>query len=633
MLAAASIDMHLNAAESEWLKGHLATCPDCAGIADDYRSIHDELHSLAMPEVPRDLWARTSAALDVAEAAGHAKSRTMGNGAQPARRQMVWTAAAVGLVVVVAAVSLLSQSPISHPPAASTGSSMVALATSSPSELFADAQAPLVVVNGTSYWMSSDSGLYEIKGGTARCTASDGSCTVSTGSVQTLGSITSSTPVSAVIAPDATRAAVWTADKVVILPLSAAAPTVAIDQLTPQPSIAATPTATASASEAAAPAAPAAETPTVTVKASPSSPAASPTPAIPLAILAGYEIVGRDPEFSADGTEVAFSARPVDHSTGPDLFVWRVGQELATVVTHRHADMFAGWYGRQVIVSVITGASGTSGTGGTSYVFDPETGKVSQISRPMLLPTVDPTGRYLIFWSGTVEFDQASGLWQPGNGNLYFDAWSDITLVPSTLDPVATPSPTQTPAPPASPSPAASSASPEESSSGSAEAAVSTPQASAVPTPTATPTATAAGTPTPAPLSLPQVLPASPAQGTVHQWVVRWDAAAQHVAIWVADPGSARIGSLSLFSVNLATGFVDTNEPLLAADKVLITLSFDDAGHLVYTSAVDGKTYMQAVPAVPPSTVSTPAAPTPAEASGAAATGSPSPQTTDRPGS
>ena len=295
--------------------------------------------------------------------------------------------------------------------------------------------------------------------------------------------------------------------------------------------------------------------------------------------------------------------------------------------------MFAGWYGRQVIVSVITGASGTSGTGGTSYVFDPETGKVSQISRPMLLPTVDPTGRYLIFWSGTVEFDQASGLWQPGNGNLYFDAWSDITLVPSTLDPVTTPSPTQTPAPPASPSPASPSAPPEESPSGSAGAAVSTPQASAMPTPTATPTATAAGTPTPAPLTLPQVLPALTAQGTVHQWVVRWDAAGQHVAIWVADPGSARIGSLSLFSVNPATGFVDTNEPLLAADKVLITLSFDDAGHLVYTSAVDGKTYMQAVPAVPPSTVSTPAAPTPAESSGATAAGTSPPQTTDRPGS
>jgi hypothetical protein len=104
------------------------------------------------------------------------------------------------------------------------------------------------------------------------------------------------------------------------------------------------------------------------------------------------------------------------------------------------------------------------------------------------------------------------------------------------------------------------------------------------------------------------------------------------VAIWVADPGSTKIGRLSLFSVNAAAGFVATNEPLLAADKVLATLSFDDAGHLVYTSAVDGKTYMQAVPAVPPSTVSTPAAPTEVPSS-AAASGSTSPQPTDRPGS
>ena len=53
----------------------------------------------------------------------------------------------------------------------------------------------------------------------------------------------------------------------------------------------------------------------------------------PTAILDGYEIVGRDPEFSADGRLVAFSARPVDHSTGPDVFVWRSGRGAGTAVT------------------------------------------------------------------------------------------------------------------------------------------------------------------------------------------------------------------------------------------------------------------------------------------------------------
>ena len=56
-------------------------------------------------------------------------------------------------------------------------------------------------------------------------------------------------------------------------------------------------------------------------------------------ILSDYEIVGRDPEFSADGSQVAFAARPVDHSTGPDVFVWRVGQEQAVPATFHHADL------------------------------------------------------------------------------------------------------------------------------------------------------------------------------------------------------------------------------------------------------------------------------------------------------
>ena len=120
----------------------------------------------------------------------------------------------------------------------------------------------------------------------------------------------------------------------------------------------------------------------------------------------------------------------------------------------------------------------------------------------------------------------------------------------------------------------------------------------------------------------------------VHGWVVAWDSSGGHVAVWVADPGSSRIGRLSLFSIDRGSGRVETNEPLLAADKVLANVAFDE-GHLVYTSAIDGKTYMQAVPAVPPSTVATPVPPTPAPTPGGApAIESPAPSNlpTDRPG-
>jgi hypothetical protein len=117
----------------------------------------------------------------------------------------------------------------------------------------------------------------------------------------------------------------------------------------------------------------------------------------------------------------------------------------------------------------------------------------------------------------------------------------------------------------------------------------------------------------------------------VSTWSVVWDASGSHVAIWVGDPGSARIGRLSLFAIDPASGRVKTNEPLMAADKVIASLTFD-AGRLIYTSAIDGKTYMQSVPAVPPSTIATPLPPT-AGPSSSSPLESPLPLPTDRPGS
>jgi hypothetical protein len=128
------------------------------------------------------------------------------------------------------------------------------------------------------------------------------------------------------------------------------------------------------------------------------------------------------------------------------------------------------------------------------------------------------------------------------------------------------------------------------------------------------------------------MLPVAVTPGLVRGWIVAWDAPGGHLAVWIADPGSTRVGRLSLLSVDRANGHIVTNEPLLAADKVSANIAFDD-GHLVYTSAIDGKTYMQTIPAGPPSTVATPAATTPApQPSGASASAQPPAAPTDRPG-
>jgi len=67
-------------------------------------------------------------------------------------------------------------------------------------------------------------------------------------------------------------------------------------------------------------------------------------------ILTGVVVVG-DASYSADGRWLAFSARPIDGSTGPDLYLWRVGDPVASAVTADHRTFFAGWLGNQVLAS------------------------------------------------------------------------------------------------------------------------------------------------------------------------------------------------------------------------------------------------------------------------------------------
>jgi len=683
-LAAELVDGPLVPEEAAWLDAHLASCPDCSAVAAEYAAIHAELSTLAMPEPPRDLWARTRAALDQVDGRG---ARSLGRHSRAGLGSLLGSSIAVATVVVIAGAALLSQTPIVRPalPNGSTGP----IANASSSGVPQGAQQPLAVMNGTTYWIAASDGVYQIIGGTSTCDPGDTSCTVKNGSGQTLGTISSDSTVSAAIAPDASVAAVWTADKIAILPLDNSSPSVALDLLTPQPTVAvtasptasptpvrtatpipatatpavvSTPVETASAAEIPSPtllpsasATPAATltatappsiaevTPVLaTPTAAPTTPATTPTGGA-VAILTGYEIVGSGPAFSADGKTVAFSARPSDHSAGPDVFVWQAGDLQAHAITSAHADYFSGWFGSKILVSEIDAGSAPAGSlAPTSFVFDPNTDQGLLITRPMFMPVVDPTGRFVVYWSGSVQFDPATGLWQPGSGDLYFDRWSNLVLVtPGT--PLATTTPTATiaatPEPSVSPTPEVTAppsapASETPADTQSAAPAVdlagpsSTPIESPFGSPTLEPSAVASVSATPAPTIaplLPQLLPVTQDPGAVQTWQVRWDAGGLHLAIWVADQGSTTVGGLKLFSVDRTAGLVDTDLPLLAAQKVLSNMQFDSA-NLLYTLATDGKTYLQAVPPQQSSGVAT-AAPTDSTASSA-----PTPPSTDRPG-
>ncbi len=306
-------------------------------------------------------------------------------------------------------------------------------------------------------------------------------------------------------------------------------------------------------------------------------------------------------------------------------------------MTSRHSDLFAGWFGQRILVSEIaagTCADATAATaemiGTTSCLFDPASGDIQRIDRPMLVAGVDPTGRYLIYWSGAVEFDTVSGLWQPGKGELYFDRWADLTLVPASPDPkslasqapAATESAAPSLEPSLSPAPAADQTAP------ATQTPSTQPGASGSPQPSATPTA-GAKTPEPTQSALPQLLSIANSPASVRQWVVRWDAAGQNVAVWVADGGSTEIGRLSVFSVDPSSGLLSAT---MGADEVLSAIGFDNS-NFVYTSAVDGKTYMKPVPVMPPALVSTAKPTAPSQAPGSAGSSGGPASASDRPGS
>jgi hypothetical protein len=70
----------------------------------------------------------------------------------------------------------------------------------------------------------------------------------------------------------------------------------------------------------------------------------------------------------------------------------------------------------------------------------------------------------------------------------------------------------------------------------------------------------------------------------------------------------------------------------MAADEILSAIGFDNS-NFVYTSAMDGKTYVKPVPVVPPSLVSTSAPTSPGPAPAVAGSPAAPAPTADRPGS
>ena len=235
-----------------------------------------------------------------------------------------------------------------------------------------------------------------------------------------------------------------------------------------------------------------------------------PTVAATLALANDITLVGQSAAFSPDGSWFAFTARPTDGSAGPDVYVWRVGDDQASRRTVDGTSTFASWSGNQVLVSRPLDAAAVAGTQPLTVAIDPETGVETAIAGALWRPSVDPNGTRAVAWVGTIAFDATHQTWRPAEGRLELIAWppTDPAAPDSSADPVT-------------------------------------------------------GQPV-------QVV----ANGPASELDVRWDETSEWLAVWVADSIDSGIGRLTLFRIDPATGRLDqpadapTEVPALAGFSI-----------------------------------------------------------------
>jgi hypothetical protein len=173
-----------------------------------------------------------------------------------------------------------------------------------------------------------------------------------------------------------------------------------------------------------------------------------------LAIIEDVIVVGGDAAYSPDGAWLAFSARPSAGGAGPDVYVWHTGDDQARALTRDHASVFSSWVGDRILVSrTIDGETTTASAKGdsspgtespapTSFVVDPASGKlVGPRLDGVWRPVVDPSGRWMVYWTGNLTFDKASRMWAPDKGRLVIDRWpsADDTYVAIDPQPILPP--------------------------------------------------------------------------------------------------------------------------------------------------------------------------------------------------
>jgi hypothetical protein len=516
----------LGESEAGWLAGHLDGCAECRRDREAYLADRELLRSLRdqTPEPPRDLWARTSAALD--REARHRPTRPA-----PARAPRRFPLApAAGILVLLVVIGATIVPPFLQPAQSPHGTEAAQAPVVGQPTPFAVAAARVGWVRATG------DGSWELV-----ISDIDAVCPRAQSGCQSLGEDVHGRPValgnspsSMTISPDENTLVVESLgegpvpNKILVVPVPSATP-------------AATP-------EVAATAAPASSGPE-TAPASP-VPSAVIAPGV-IEIASGVTVVG-ETAYSDDGEWLAFSARPSDGTAGPDLYLWHVGDKAAHPVTTDHQTYFSAWLSNQVLASRVDVAAAPVATDDlsgnptaadaataapvieghpSSFLLDPATLVRSDIAQPdVWLPVVDPTGRFVAFWSGTLTGNPDALDWRLGTGNLVLDGWSTGVLAASSAAPDASPAP-------------------------------------------------AATTPPVGPIGSPVTIVEGPAAA----FTGKFDPTGTRLAIWVGDDHDATVGRLYLQVLDPATGAVDPAIAPLPGVPALRRFSIE-AGRLAWVS-------------------------------------------------
>jgi hypothetical protein len=546
--AAERVDGAIEPDEEAWLEAHVADCAECRALADTYEAQHIALRAYRneLPEPPRDLWARTAAAIE--READRSNAR---RGAARARRAVPLPLGAISGMLVVAVVvgaALLSGRPA---PSITPPSSDTALG-SSPASFVVPKDTPIPVTAHVDFVTvgSGGSKFHQAQVNEVCTDKDDPDC----------ASIPESSPV-AVELPSQPESVIRspTQNEIVVISTATASKGASL-MLLPAPS------SSASASPP-----PVTPTPSPADTSSPAtSTSPSPTPSEgPVPVLED-QLFDPTAAYSPDGAWFAFSARRADGSQGPDVYVVRAGETSATPLTTDHRSVFASWLGNVVIASRTlpaeadaTASPSPAPIEGETIAIDPATGASAVVTgRGLWRPAIDPSHERAVYWDGALEAAENGAMVQATEGSLVIGPWPSFD--PASLSREELPDASDAPA--ASEDPAAD-ASPTETSEPS------------VPSSSVTPSESASVTPTRAGSDTVEVLKTGP----IADWDARWDETGTHLAVWIADQADRSVGHLSLYVLDPATGRLEADDKAIKGVLALPGFSIGK-GRLAYAT-------------------------------------------------